>query len=216
MKNTLRFVCLATIRRCLLYGGLLVFIQPAFAQSHIVELFVSVKCGPQEVAERIVRDLNQKNSTNGVLALICDLYNESCDERHSYYINKDVLYQSSTPSSVVNGRYDVLADNERVMHSALAMVRSTMSLHSIDLRVEEDMLIATLPDMGDDALYTLWVAVYNPETAHVSSFIKLDSVRGNAPVCLQIPNVVEEGQAYAIFLHQAGTGELVASGSSLL
>ena len=187
------------------------FSQPVFAQSQVVELFISAQCAPNEVAKDILGKLRAGQNSSGVLTLVCDLANKSCKNRRSLYTRRKVLRRYSTPSSVFNGRYDVLAYDERVMRSALAMVRSTMSLPRIVVSAGADGLALEFPDMSEGAVYAPWVAVYDGQTTQVKKFEELGSVQARASVCVHAPVSFEAGERYAVFLHD-DDGEIVATG----
>ena len=216
MKNTLRFVCLATLKRCLLYVAVIFsfFMIPdsALAQSQIVELFVRGHCAANDVAEGIVQKLNAAENTSGVLVLTCNLANKSCDKRRSLYTRRKVLRRYSTPTSVFNGRYDVTAYDERIMRSALAMVGSSMSLRRIGVDVSDLVGVSfDFPDMGDEARYVPWVAVYDLETSDVRDFRKLPEFSRDNATCGYLPLTLAQGEGYAVFLHDKN-GEIVAVG----
>lgn len=184
----------------------------AFAQSQVVELFIGPQCAANDVAIDISKQLYAEQGKRGVLPLVCDLENQDCKVRKNSYTHRRVLQRYGTPSCVMNGRYDVLADNEQVMRSGLAMVQSTMSLRPIGLEHQSDGIIVTFPDMIDDEIYVPWLAVYNSDTRQIDVFKRLESIRGDRAVCVKIANVLSKEQSYAVFLHKSD-GEIVASGA---
>ena len=190
------------------------FAQPAFAQSQIVELFVAAHCAPNEVAEDILQRVKAKENTSGVLALTCDLAHPWCKKRRSLYTGKKILRRYSTPSSVVNGRYDVLAYDERIMRSALAMVRSTMSLPRIFVQPADRGVSFTLPVSGGERYYTPWVVVYHRDTTAVVSARALDVVYRDkgADVCRFASADFDINHGVAVFLHKPD-GEIAAVGN---
>lgn len=152
---------------------------PAYAQNHpsgitVVELFTTQGCPSCPPADRIFENVAYSAANDpGLIALSCHvtyfdrkgwrdkLSKPLCDYRHKSYFSKLDLPRLYTPQMIVNGKFDLIGNEERVVYDAIAMGKSLKTIASIDVSMGSGYVDITLPRIGLREAVDVWIISYN-------------------------------------------------------
>lgn len=219
----------------------------ASAQSVVLENFSATDCLDAHDNEPTIEKILNENED--VLVLSCHtritddeslFYKKECSDRKLSYLSRYYLSTYSTPTIVINGRYNTKGQYPHIITSGVSMARAEDKLLSIPVQINEGIFSAALPEMKNGIPYELWFFAYDneeiisvpqpdedtddfsnplgiPETKDVRFVNVVKEIHrlsdwDGKPESIAIPlkNITTNG--YALIAQEAGNGSIHAAG----
>jgi hypothetical protein len=218
---------------------------PAMAQEKaagkmpvVLELFTTQSCSACPPADALMKQLISEDAE--LIALGCHVnYMDSeawkdtmakdfCKARHGGYLASIPLARIATPTTVINGQYDVHGPNEDLTRSAIKMVRSVETTVPLTLGKTGDAIDINLPDIPLEKPAEIWLFGFKPaETVSigggqnenttvdyantVTHLVKLMNWDGtHQKISYPLADIPAEG--YAVIVQQEAIGPVIAAG----
>jgi len=162
------FFMTSRIIRIAIISLLLLAPVPAYAQKVIVENFSALDCPQSPDSEENLKKMIEDKKDVLVLSCHVKVGQEDtkfskplCAEKKSRYTTQYILNNNAAPTIVINGTYLTKGFYPKIVNSAVNMALAENKIKSLTLKIENQVLTATLPDQGEKGYYEIWFYAYD-------------------------------------------------------
>lgn len=139
----------------------------------VVELFTTQLCPSCPPGDRIFEKLVKENRASNVIMLSCHvtyfdrealkdhLAEPFCDARQGAYFSALNSRAMFTPQVVINGKFDIPGNQERVLRKGIAMGRSLNVIQPVQLGLRDGYLDISLPSVRLEGKAAVWLIGYD-------------------------------------------------------